>query len=265
MSLLLKLDSSSTTQDSDNFLVQYANLEIPGDWEVGLVKGHFWYSYYNISAAQTNNIIRYSIDAGVSWETNITVPSGIYSIDDLNAYVQSVMKTRGHYDSGNDLYYLSILPNFNTLRCDVTLTNNYQLDFTAGTVGTIHELLGFTSKIVTATESGTLAVDITNGINSLEVQCSLTDEGYSNEFPGATLASFVPDVAPGSNITVSPHPPIYLPVNTKYIRYIRIRITDQRGRRINFNGENVTVMLHLRRVQALDKLIDHVLEIGGKS
>ena len=260
MSLLLKLDSSSTTQDSDNFLVQYANIELPGDWEVGLIKGHFWYSYFNISAAQTNNIIRYSTDGGSTWETNITLPNGIYSIDDLNAYVQSVMKTRGHYDSGNDLYYLSILPNFNTLRCDVTLSNNYQLDLTSGTVGTIHTLLGFTSKIVTATETGSLPVDITNGINSLEVQCSLTDQGYSNEFPGPTLASFVPDVAPGANIVVSPHPPIYLPVNTKVIRYIRIRITDQLGRRVSFNGENVTVMLHLRRVQALDKLVDYVLD-----
>lgn len=245
MSLLLKLDSSSTSQDSDNFTIQYPNIEIPGSWEVGLIKGHFWYSYYNISSTLGNNIIRYSTDGGVSWETNITLPDGIYSVTDINTYMQQVMNTRGHYDVGNDLYYATIAANFNTLKCDITLSNNYQIDLSTGT---LYSTLGFAQAIVTATSSGTSPVDITNGINSLEVQCSLTESGYSNEFSGATLASFVPDNSPGSAIVVAPNPVVYLPVNTKTIYKINIKITDQLNRRINFNGENVTVMLHLRKI-----------------
>ena len=62
MSLFLKLDSAGrgTNQPTDNFTIQYPNLDITGNWEVALVKLFTWYSYYNITAAIGNNKIKYS-------------------------------------------------------------------------------------------------------------------------------------------------------------------------------------------------------------
>eukprot|EP00732_Lithocolla_globosa_P003043 Lithocolla_globosa_v1_NODE_2250_length_2091_cov_25.987703.p2 type:complete len:101 gc:universal NODE_2250_length_2091_cov_25.987703:351-49(-) len=88
-------------------------------------------------------------------------------------------------------------------------------------------------------------MDITRGVNSLELACDLTDSGYSNQYPGPTMYSFVPQAAPGSAITVSPNPPIYLPVNKEVIHQINVKVTDQVGGRINLNGESLTVMLQV--------------------
>ena len=247
MSLFLKLDSSGrgVNQPTDNFTIQYPNLDVHGSWEVALVKLHTWYSYHNVSSDFGNNIVRYSTDGGATWEADIVIPNGIYSIENINSFIQSVMNTRGDWNDVDETYYLSIDANWNTLRVDVTLSNNYQLDFTAGSICT---LFGFTSKIVTASESGTLPMDITNGTNSLELACDLTDSGYSNQYPGPTMYSFVPQVGPGSAITVAPNPPIYLPVNKEVIHQINVKVTNQVGSRINLNGESLTVMLHLRKI-----------------
>lgn len=245
--LSLKLDSSLSGQTSENFRVQYANLSIPGKWQVALKKFHGWYSWTNISVARANNIFRYSNDSGTTW-FNITIPDGNYSVSNLNTYIQSKMRQAGHYDAGNDVYYLTIEPNYNTQRCDVILSNNYQIDMRS-TVSNMYLLLGFDSKIITASESGTNLVDITNGISTVEIKCSLTDGSYSNEYPSNMLDSFIPNSAPGSSINYTPSPLSWLPVNTQTINSIQIQITDQKGRPINLRGEHVVVVLALRRVE----------------
>ena len=86
MSYILKLDSSLVSSHfSDDFTIQYGNqIKTEGAWSVALVKCFLWYSYSNISAAYGNNIIRYSKDGGATWEADITIPDGIYSVGDIN-------------------------------------------------------------------------------------------------------------------------------------------------------------------------------------
>jgi len=47
-------------------------------------------------------------------------------------------------------------------------------------------------------------------------------------------------------MNITPHNLIYLPVNTREISTLSIRITDQNGELINLRGENYTIRLHLR-------------------
>jgi hypothetical protein len=247
---ILKLDSTTANGLSHDFTVAYPNLELTGRWDVALVSLFGWYSYKNISAAIGNNLIRYSTDSGGTWETNITIPDGIYNVEDLNAYMKSVMKTRGDYAPGateaEDVYYISLEANYNTLRCDCIISGGYQIDFTAGT---LHELLGFNSAIITATQQGENKVDITNGVNSLEVRLDITSGGWSNSYQGGILGSFIPNVRPGANIVYMPSPIIHLKVNKQIISSINVKIRDQLNRPVVFDGEPITIIIHLRKRQ----------------
>jgi len=71
---------------------------------------------------------------------------------------------------------------------------------------------------------------------------------YDNSLGSDILYSFVPQSGRGSSIHIEPNYPIYVPVNeVMYINRIQMRITDQLGRRVNFNGEPVTYFLHIRK------------------
>jgi hypothetical protein len=52
----------------------------------------------------------------------------------------------------------------------------------------------------------------------------------------------------GYKIIESPSNVIYLPINTKQLDEIIIKITDQDGNLVNFREEVITVRLHLRRI-----------------
>ena len=159
MSIFLKIDSSSAPASrSDDFTVYYGNgIRLDGDWEIALISGYLWYSYYNISSDFGNNIIRYRIGAVV--QTDIILPNGVYSITDINDYMQTVMQSRAHYNAPSDLYYINIVPNYQTLRVDVTVSNTFALDLTAGT---LYALLGQTSQLVSVNTVGSTNADITN-------------------------------------------------------------------------------------------------------
>jgi len=251
MGVLLKLDSSTTKQNSQNFTIQYpGGLTLNTDpnrtktYEVALITANLWYSWHNIDADFSNNTLRYY--NGSTWK-NVTIPDGIYDISAINDYLHQEMKANGDSTTnaaGEDIFDIEIVPNFNTLRCKVEISNSYQLDLS---VSSLNSLLGFASKIVTATEEGTNGVDITRGVNSLVIHCSIVTGSYENSTGSDVLYTFVPRSSPGSNIEVSPNYPIYLPLSeSRQIMSINMRITDQQGRLINFNGENVTYVIHIR-------------------
>lgn len=59
-----------------------------------------FYSWFNISSSYSNNVFQYTWinSAGTGYTTHtITIPSGFYSIPQLNAYIQSVFVTNNHY------------------------------------------------------------------------------------------------------------------------------------------------------------------------
>lgn len=269
MSLVLNLDSSMITgSNSNDFTVSFENnpiiLSSPGgqksiydsdksadhkdeEWEMALVRGALWYSWANISAAKNNHQFYYSIDSGATWETPITFADGIYSVNDLDSLIKAEMFTRNHWDAGGEKYYISLDPNFNTLRVTVSITSaTYRVDFTQNR---FHLLLGHNSVILIG-QSETIApnnADVNDGVNSLVINCSLTDSGYTNNNPGSGIFQFTPTVSPGSNIDVFPNNPIYVKMNTKVVRKVRMFVTDQSNNSIDFRGENVSYLLHIRK------------------
>ena len=248
--MLISLESSQTNQPSHNFSVNYSNFELDREkkYEIGLIQASIWYSWYNIDSDFNNNQLRYSADNGATFNT-VSFDNGIYSVSAINETLQSAMKANGDYSvvNGVDTFNITISPNYTSGRVQVLISNNYQLDFTTSS---LRELLGFSSIVITTTQEGAYLADLTRGVNSIQIHCSIAEGSYSNSEASDIIYSFVPNSSPSSLINIQPTVPVYLPLNTtNHIQNIRIKITDQQQRILDLNGENTSFLLHLREVK----------------
>lgn len=246
MSFSIILDSSTISNyPSNDFTVTFPNpIKLntnPNEitpFEVALINGNFWYSWFNISASQGNNTVRWSKNSGSTY-TTIIIPDGSYQLTDINTYIQTSITANGGTGAS-----IAITPNFTILQCVVTLASGYYLDLS---VSSLNILLGFPSAIVTTTQSGGNLVDITNGVNSVIINSDLVSGSFINGQTSSALYQFVPTSPPGSNLSIQPYYPIYLPLaDQTQIQRVRLFITDQQNRTLNLNKQPVTVLLHVR-------------------
>lgn len=254
MSFLLKLDSSilDNQQTSEDFTVTFnPPIILEGNYEICLFQLNLWYSWYNISTIKSNNTFRYN--NGVTWET-VNIPDGQYTLEQLNDLLHDVMKENGDFTIdafGLEQYDIIIEPNFSTLRTNITLTNSYQLDLSTSN---LYLLLGWESQIYnfTGSQDGVNVANINDDINSLLVHCDKINGNYtlSNNDASDVMFSFVPESIPGTNINITPNNLLYLPITTRanVISSMRMYITDNLNRVVRLNGEPVTYMLHLRKI-----------------
>jgi hypothetical protein len=249
MSTLIKLDSTQITGvTSHDFTVNFNNfrLDRTKSYEVALVSLNIWYSWYNISSTFSNNVLRYH--NATTWKT-ITIPNGSYGLDDINTYIKAQMA-----DNGDDGTSITIQANYNTLRCDIIMDNSYQLDLQSSQ-GSFHELLGFDSQILDSgglnvTVTGEGPVDITRGVNSISIGCSLTEAAYDNEIPSSAIYSFSPSVSSGELISIEPYNRIYLALNVRdQITRIRMQVLDNQNRDVDLNSESAVYVLHVRETK----------------
>lgn len=272
MSILMKLDSKAASSGtSDNFTINFKNpLSISSllpnvntdryHFEVSLVNLTCWYTWYNISAEFGNNSFTYSSDGGAT-TNSVVIPDGIWSISAINSYLHSVMAENGHFEtiSGVTVYPIAIIGDENRNRVKVYIkpSSDYRLYLTGG-ADSFRSLLGFDSITISA-DGYTFATNnanITRGVNSLDVHCSLVNSQYAinNSASGDVIYSFAPNSTESvaSAITREPFMPISMPINNNSISNINMYITDQSGRPISFNGEDVTYLLRIKIVKSMD-------------
>jgi hypothetical protein len=245
MSILLNLSSETSgnvTGVPGRFTTRFSDMiRTPENenWEIALHSTTMTYSWYNISEARGNNEFRFSDDAGLNYQT-LTIPDGIYQVSDINSFLESQFALL-EYDPNP----ISLYVNSNTLRIVVVIrTADFYVDFTHGK---INELLGFASSIVTVTSQGTFSPDINVGIRRVNIGCDIIASVYNAGSLGNTIYSFTPLVLPGFSIVESPNNLVYLPLNRTSFTSITITVADQSGNVIDFQGEQVEVVLHLRR------------------
>ena len=203
------------------------SLELVKDkvYEIALVNLETYYSFSNID--ESNNIFVYSPDNGNSW-VKIKIPVGSYEIDDLNNTIQWEMKKRGHYDSINEDYYITISANSNTLKSVLILEKDYQVDFNHQ--DSLAKVLGFTGAKYTEGFH-----ESENPVNILSIN--------------SILYSFFPKVSPGFKIVESPVNLVYLPVTLDTIDKIYVTITDQDNHSLDLRNEKIRIRFHIREAR----------------
>ena len=60
---------------------------------------------------------------------DIIIPEGSYHVEDINEFIQREMRKNYHYDKANDMDNIEISTNTNTLKSEMFLKNNYEVDF----------------------------------------------------------------------------------------------------------------------------------------
>ena len=112
---------------------------------------------------------------------------------------------------------------------------------------------GYTNTVWTSAPFPNQA-DISNGITSWQVRCSLVGSSYQNGAATDVLFNFVPAVAPGGAFGVQPAFPLKHQLNAKNITSVSFKITDQNGAILNlqegtdFSNNGTTIALIVSRV-----------------
>ena len=149
-----------------------------------------YYSFPNID--RSNNCFTYSSNLAPLW-FDINIPEGSY-VEDINEFIQRQMRKNSHYDKANDKDKLEISANTNTLKSEMFLKNNYDVDFKK--VKSINSLLGFDSNLYTSgfRESENMVNILT--VHSILVSIDIISGSYDNGSTQPTIYSFFPDVSP---------------------------------------------------------------------
>ena len=230
-----------------DFNVIYTNLNLDPNknYFLGLKSYSMWYSWFNVSTENLNNAFRFSIDNGATF-IDVVLEDGNYSLNDINQAIDSLVVANGGVTGSIDFQ-----PNYNTLRVELTLAANYQVDFQP--VNSLRILLGFASQIYTAAfTSGPLIPNITNSVDAININCSLLNSNNNliNNTPSQTLYQFVPQTSVGTNLSEQISQITFLPIsNSGSINSMRFFITDQNLNILNLNGENVSLSLVLKSTE----------------
>ena len=200
------------------------------------------YSWHNVNSEYGNKTIKYFKDNGSNWKT-ITFTDGMYSYDDISDYINGVISHNDDQPS-NDRVGIKIYFVLSSYSVVVERRNQWQLDIRNSTFG---DLIGFEPKILTTTSYSTKLPNITNSVDTININCdivtdSITDGRYSN-----TIA-----MIPTDNLTRSypfsfePRRALFSPISKTIISEMRITLTDSLGRPIDLNGVDWYMTLILR-------------------
>nr|CAH7717076.1 unnamed protein product [Callosobruchus chinensis] len=141
--------------------------------------------------------------------------------------------------------YIIMRSNRNTLRYEIKSNKAIHFEKPESIAG----LLGFERKTLSPNKwhISSSPVNISK-VNSICVDCNLIKNSYKNNTSVHILHMFYPNVPSGYRIIEKVQNVIYLPINTNYIDEVILKIIDQDGDLINFQGEVITVRVHLKEL-----------------
>ena len=200
-------------------------------------------SWYNMRPEYGNNKLRISKDKGANF-SEIIFPAGVYDYEDLNEFIHQKIGKLGDSDD----YGINILFDFSTYKVFIKLDENYQIDF-AGS-GNFHDLLGFDKKLLKDSAFGQRLPNITNSIDNIYLRCSLLSNSILTGERSDVLFTF-PTNTKVRALPFKEHPHIdYLwnEINTKYISEIRFWLTDDKDRKVDLNGIDISIAIVMKRL-----------------
>jgi hypothetical protein len=212
-------------------------------YEVALVNLETYYRFPNVDA--TNNLFRYSPDDGRTWY-DLLIPEGCYEIDDISKSKTQYMKQPNHYDAARNKAFISLSANPSTLKSVMEITGRYNVDFRPPT--SLRSVLGFKNRVYHAGFNESENIVNILAMNSIFVKLILLMGVTSMVSLAPSFIRSSPILSPGYNIVENPIKSVLLPVNTHSIDNITVRLTNQGGKLLKFQGEAITIRLHIHEV-----------------
>ena len=205
------------------------------NYELGLL----WFCAYNTIFNITKDNNKFTIQTRDGHKPEIiTIEPGAYEIKDLND-ILSKKTNEG----------IKIKMDIPTSKCIMTL-ENIGIHFQNNSF--FRTILGFTRNhyitpvVENITSENIIKIINTNTIN---IHCDCITGSYNNGKQTNVLYSFPSNTVPmGYKIVERMNPPNYLPLCRKYIMDINFKILNQEGELIDFNGEEISMYLHLKQV-----------------
>lgn len=168
----------------------------------------------------------------------IEIPEGSYEIVDIENYLKKTLEPEG--------IALSLRINTNTLKSVLNCSVPVYFDREKN----IGSVLGFNKQTFINTNSDNESdrcIKI-NSVDVFKIDCNIISGSYSNNKLSHTLHEFYPTVPAGYKVMEIPRTLIYLPVTVRSIHNISVRITDQNSELLNFRGENISLRIHIKKV-----------------
>lgn len=207
-------------------------LEEDVEYEIGMSNFDTFNSIANVDS--TNNLFVW----GNNDDFKIEIPMGSYELQGIIDLLNQ--KIHANDPTAN----IIITPNKQTAK--VTLTTNRKINFQVE--NSIGSLFGFDKQVLIADaiHHAHSQIKILK-VNSICIDCNIAIGSYLNDKPVHIIHQFFPTVPIGFKIVESPLTILYFPVSVKTINNITVKVVDQNGQLINFQNEEITVRLHLRR------------------
>ena len=235
-------------------------LDKDSNYELGLL----WFSCYNtiFNITDKNNKFKIndqdkSITPGAYEVRNLSNELERYGIELLaNTNTSKCILKRIKYVNG-DPTYIKIDNVIKPERLDVInpkqpthyYIKNSKLEFSSTSF--FCNILGFDNSQFTNVEQEVTSINIINIIDltSINICCNIIKGGYFDIEEENILYSFPINSVPfGYKILKEPFQVIYSSVNTDIIQDLKFYIIDDFFKPINFNGETITICVHLRQV-----------------
>ena len=174
---------------------------------------------------------------------NIEFPASYMSVDDMFEYLLDQFVTAGFYLTADGIYryYVNFSYYHPTTSIYILLSNNTLFDVDISDTGSIAPLWGFNRSLYSGASASSFVsqniVDITNGITTMLVNCNLTFSTYSGNQPSHSIYSYSPGLHGAAN-DISVATLDWIPIiPSERISSLNVYITDNKGRRVDFNGE----------------------------
>ena len=141
---------------------------------------------------------------------------------------------------------MEISANTNTLKSEMFLRNNYEVDFRQ--YNSINSLLGYHRKLYTSGFHESEHMVNIHAIYSILANIDIISGSYVNGSTQPTIYSFFPNVSPRCKIIEIHHNLLYLPITSDTIHSITVWLTDQNGNELNLRGDNLSMRFHLPEI-----------------
>ncbi len=289
MTTLLTLNSSNVSQTQNNvYTFQFPTGSVNfKNCRCALQSVILPYSWVNVDSTVYNNasfqiIMPVTIGGSSVTDTlSLTIPSGFYSLDQINSYIQAQLINAGYYlvnASGNNVYYIELVANLNLntaqLNCYV-VPNTKPASWSYGSTGTwgtagvgtlpsankvpqlvllnnnFGKLIGFASSTTypasnssasTVSYSSSFMPQITP-VTSVYIGCSLVKNEYSN--PTSIIGNMGITSNFATQIIYSPNEFTWLPVLDGSVPGFSITFYDQLFNNLAIRDTNLTINLLL--------------------